>query len=109
MGSARIWWHEGAVENIGGSPTIVLEEPEISTETVSTDASTAAASAAAPAGARFAVVKVDEAMYYKVSQSGETVVAADSTCKVIAENATDHDYLTIDCRAGGKVSLLDVA
>lgn len=105
MATSRVWFYKGlpTLQSRAYETTQpILEEPFLSTETV-TSGGSAAASSEAPAGTDVAVVLPDAAVYYLVRGPGVTT-DADSTCRQVAANTE----AVIHVKPHGTISFLDV-
>ena len=100
MATMRIWYHSGPAPGAFG-PQSLVDEPELSTETVTTSG-TAAAGTPVPTGASVAVCHSDTQTYYRVRRAGETTAATNADKFIEASELT---YITV--RTGDTISFIE--
>ncbi|MEM7239037.1 MAG: hypothetical protein AAF317_05470 [Pseudomonadota bacterium] len=105
-GTVRIWWHRGALRDEKYNSVPVVEEPELSTETLSLDGSVQV-SGAAPSDARLAILQSDTDIAYVVRQAGEATAADPAVHKPLA--ATGLDLYAISIPEGASLSVVELS
>ena len=93
-GTVKIWWHDGAVVDVRHHDIPVVNEPELSFETV-TVSGTPANSGPAPSDAKVAIVETDVDVRYLVRREGETALADAATSKPIAVTGLGTDAIGV--------------
>lgn len=93
-GTVKIWWHDGAVNDVRHNDIPVLNEPELGFETVFVTA-TPAQSGSAPQNARVAIVETDVDVRYLVRRPGELGLADAETSKPIPATGLVVDVIGV--------------
>ncbi|MEM6932716.1 MAG: hypothetical protein AAF526_03935 [Pseudomonadota bacterium] len=105
-GTVRIWWHRGALRDEKYNSVPVVEEPELTTETISLDGSVQV-SGAAPLDARLAVIQSDIDIAYVVRLPGEATAADPAIHKPLS--ATGLNLYAISIPEGASLSVVELA
>lgn len=93
-GTVKIWWHDGAVNDVRYHDIPVVNEPELGFETISVS-DIPAVSAQAPGGAHVAIIEVDVDVRYRVRHPGDTTLADAENSKPIAATGRLTDSIGI--------------
>ena len=105
-GTVKIWWHRGALRDVNYNSMPVVDEPEISMETV-TLSGAVETSGSAPNDASVALLQSDVDLAYVVRRPGETTQADPSFHKPLT--ATGNDLYAIGIPEGASLSLVELA
>lgn len=104
-GTIKIWWHDGAVKDVRHHDIPVVNEPELSFETVAVDV-LPVVSAPAPAGASIAVVECDVDVRYRVRKPGDLSQASAFSSKPIRGLTLITE--SIGVQPGDSISFIEV-
>lgn len=104
-GTVRIWWHRGALRDMNYNSMPVVDEPEISMETVTLNGSVET-TGPAPADASVALVQSDVDLAYVVRPAGVAVLADPALHKPL--NATGNELYSIGIPEGASLSLVEL-
>lgn len=102
-GTVKIWWHDGGVKDIRYHDIPVVNEPELSFETVAVSP-TPALSGPAPVDATVAIVETNVNLRYVVRRPGD-ISDADTNSKPIL--ALDHLTEAIGVKEGYTISFVE--
>lgn len=93
-GTVKIWWHDGAVVDVRHHDIPVVNEPELSFETVLVSG-TPANSGPAPADAKVAIIETDVDCRYLVRREGDVALADATTSKPVAATGLGTDAIGV--------------
>ncbi len=92
-GTVKIWWHDGALNDVRRNPAPIVNEPELGYEEVAVSASPAT-SLPAPDDSFIAVIESDVDLRYFVRLPGDNR-DADAASKPIARTGHATDFIAI--------------
>ena len=104
-GTVKIWWHDGAVNDIRYHDIPVVAEPEVGFETVMIGP-TASASGPAPANTTVAIIETDVDFRYTVRPQGVTTEASVLASKPVL--ALNLATISIGASEGQSISFIEV-
>ncbi|MEM7507414.1 MAG: hypothetical protein AAF415_11770 [Pseudomonadota bacterium] len=104
-GTVRIWWHRGALRDMNYNSMPVVEEPELSMETVVLNGDIET-TGPAPEDASVALVQSDVDLAYVVRPAGVAVLADPSLHKPLS--ATGNELYSIGIPQGASLSLVEL-
>ena len=103
-GTAKIWWHDGATKDVRYNELPVVNEPELSFETLAVGA-TPANSGPAPEDAVVAIIECDVNVRYVVRKPGGSQTADPVNSKPLF--ATGFGTDSIGVRPGYSISFVE--
>ena len=93
-GTVKIWWHDGATNDVRYNNIPVVNEPELGFETVAVSG-TPMPSGPAPDGVVVAIIETDVNIRYLVRRPGETQSADPATSKPLAATGPATDAIGV--------------
>lgn len=104
-GTVKIWWHDGALNDLRRNPAPIVNEPELGFEQVGISP-IPSLSQPAPADCFLAVIESDVDVRYKVTTEGTVQPADPVTSKPMPATGLGADFIAV--RPGATISFIEV-